>query len=302
MADGWTKAWDSQFERLATELDVWPPTLVEMHVSRLLDPDNPNPRPSNRELAAMWGCGETSVRRRMAKAEAAHPAAQKRRSDRRSDRRTSNEVESGQSDSSGAPTGAPAGAEAAHSAALPYLEEKIGEEETGDESPQAPPWARARRMRKSDGEPMEIALAVKATAEVIVQRELDLPRMKSHAIAILNLWRHDGKRPLAAFLRDLRLVAEAAHECPEPIFARDLRAEGWTGGTPRQHSPASVCRHERWEDRLHAAQRWHDAGRPATQLPRSGQRPPAMPRQVPGGWIINGKHYTDQEAPDGIPF
>ena len=71
------------------------------------------------------------------------------------------------------------------------------------------------------------------------------------------------------------LLAEAARQCPAPIFARDLRAEDWPTGKDRSRIVAAVCRltpsssssGATWLERLEVAEAWRLAGRPLTGWP-----------------------------------
>ena len=128
--------------------------------------------------------------------------------------------------------------------------------------------------------------------ETITGRPVQDPHRvsKTHIQAINGLWRHDGRRPFAEFAGDLLLVAQAAHDCPWKLFARDIRAEGWPEGTDRQRSVPTVCRQGRWDERLEAAQRWAAAGYPTHLETANGTR---------GDWSSVGQGY---DADDVIDF
>lgn len=79
---------------------------------------------------------------------------------------------------------------------------------------------------------------------------------------VLALWRALERPPLTGFVEDVKLVASAAHSCPHGLFARDIRAEGWPEGTPRQRDPATICVQKRWDARLQAARDWVEDGKP----------------------------------------
>ena len=85
---------------------------------------------------------------------------------------------------------------------------------------------------------------------------------------------------LAEWLTDARLVAEAAHRCPHPLFARDVRAEGWVGGVDRSRSVQTLTASTRWADRVAVALQWAEAGKPATDWPA----PIAVNGHAPRGW------------------
>lgn len=119
---------------------------------------------------------------------------------------------------------------------------------------------------------------------------------------VLRLWRADGKRDPAEFAHDVVSVARAARWCPHPMFAREIRAEGWQGGTNRMRLVANICRQRppedsagaSWSERLDEARTWEAAGCPLTMgqapsgwqgpgpparaspLPRSGPRPTVL--------------------------
>ena len=59
-----------------------------------------------------------------------------------------------------------------------------------------------------------------------------------------------------ATVDELVLVAEAMHRCPAPLFARDVRAEGWPEGSDRRKQLGTLLCQRRWDDRLSAAQEW----------------------------------------------
>lgn len=91
--------------------------------------------------------------------------------------------------------------------------------------------------------------------------------------AVLGLWKAVGYPDLESFGRDLKLVAEAARDCPDRVFARDIRAEGWPDGTDRHRDLGTICRQDRWDVRLVTARAWDAAGRPTTVAP--SRAPPA---------------------------
>lgn len=61
-----------------------------------------------------------------------------------------------------------------------------------------------------------------------------------------------------ATVDEVVLVAKAFHECSHPYFARDVRAEGWEGGTDRRKSLTTLLVQSRWDDRLEAAKEWSE--------------------------------------------
>ena len=118
-----------------------------------------------------------------------------------------------------------------------------------------------------------VAEMVLRSLEAIRQRPVSPERCGTDAKPVLGLWRALGKPDPAEFAAELALVAEAARECPAPLFARSLRAEGWAEGTDRSRSVATLCRREPWGDRLEAARAWR--GQPTTVAVPEPDAPPS---------------------------
>jgi hypothetical protein len=78
--------------------------------------------------------------------------------------------------------------------------------------------------------------------------------------AILGLWRYLGFPELNLFESDAKIVAIAAHKCPDKRFSRDIRAEGWADGINREKVPSTVLRQDRFEMRLEIAKEWKENG------------------------------------------
>lgn len=95
---------------------------------------------------------------------------------------------------------------------------------------------------------------------------------------VLGLWKALGRPAPSTFGADARLVARWAQDAPDRLAARDIRAEGWAEGTDRSRSLATLCRRDKWGDRLAAAQAWDARGRPHRSEVATG--PPA--RAAPG--------------------
>ena len=55
---------------------------------------------------------------------------------------------------------------------------------------------------------------------------------------------------------DLVGLVRAANLSDHPLFARDIRAEGWDNGTDRSGSLATIFRHDKLAMRIQAAQEW----------------------------------------------
>lgn len=73
-----------------------------------------------------------------------------------------------------------------------------------------------------------------------------------------------------ATVEELVLVAEAFHRCPAPLFAHDVRAEGWPEGSDRRKQLGTLLCQRRWDDRLSAAQEWRAKPvRPVREMPAS---------------------------------
>lgn len=72
----------------------------------------------------------------------------------------------------------------------------------------------------------------------------------------------------AGLLSDVALVAEAARECPDPLFADEIRADGWKGKRDWSRRPGTVLDPSRWFERLAAARAWDAVGRPGKGVPK----------------------------------
>lgn len=117
-----------------------------------------------------------------------------------------------------------------------------------------------------------------AVAEVTkaVTGHADPSRIVAPGKALTSLLAFLEWPPLATWLPDALLVADAMHHCPDKVFARNIRAEGWADGVNRSRSVGTLAVHERWGDRLEAAQRWKRVA--GSQDPPPG---PAQPRRGP---------------------
>lgn len=115
--------------------------------------------------------------------------------------------------------------------------------------------------------------------EAIRQRPVNPSRIGTDSKTILGLWVAEGKPDPAEFGADLVLVIAWARESPDPLAARDIRAEGWVGGTDRHRDLATICRRDRWGARLDAARRWDERGRrPADRSAPPRASPPPSNR------------------------
>lgn len=152
---------------------------------------------------------------------------------------------------------------------------------TTREDDPAPKWARERWAKPPPGVSRLDVVALVVRCKTAVDGTPPNPeRCKTDARPILSLWEADGHRPPEDFAADFEAVAEAARDCPEPLFARDIRAEGWAGGVDRRGDIATICRHERWSIRVKTARAWVDAGRPTGSNSHTAAPPPVQ-RQAP---------------------
>lgn len=127
--------------------------------------------------------------------------------------------------------------------------------------PATAPWAVKARRPKGVA-PRDLEAVVVRCLREMRQAATDPRRCTTAADAVVSLWRALGNPEIHAFGDELVLVARAAQMATDKIFARDIRAEGWPGGTDRTFHVGTLCRHERWDDRLRAAQAWaHASGR-----------------------------------------
>lgn len=140
-----------------------------------------------------------------------------------------------------------------------------------------PAWA--RNVRLPDGVARsDIVDVVVAAKDAAIGVPGNPERAGTASKAVLALWRAIGCPMLPAFRDELLLVIEAAKDCPDPLFARDIRAEGWVGGSDRHRDLGTLCRHDRWDVRLDAARRWDAAGRLTTATGGGARASPAPQR------------------------
>jgi hypothetical protein len=78
------------------------------------------------------------------------------------------------------------------------------------------------------------------------------PEAKTDSASVLALWRALGMPDPVQFEADAARVAWGFHNSTHPIYARNVRAEGWKGGIDRSRSVATFCVQEHWEERLSA--------------------------------------------------
>lgn len=127
-------------------------------------------------------------------------------------------------------------------------------------------------------------------------------RCGTDAATILNLWTKLGAPPPEEMAADLAAVAEWAQCSPDPLAARNIRAEGWDAGTNRCRHVKTLCVQEAWGDRLDAAHRWIEKGRPLTLKREEPIKPVAEPGsdQQPFEDFMAYNYRIDREIKRGI--
>jgi hypothetical protein len=95
--------------------------------------------------------------------------------------------------------------------------------------------------------------------EAITLRKTNPKRCATAAKSVVGLWSALERPDILEFAEDLCLVAKAAHECSHQLFARDIRGEGWQDGSDRSRSVDTICRRNKFFDRLNAAKDWSGA-------------------------------------------
>lgn len=136
--------------------------------------------------------------------------------------------------------------------------EERREDTQGADAQSVPVWARGVKGAK----PAQVVEGVAAIVSAI--RRTPTKPAKTTAAPVLSLWRAlDETQTWDAFVRDALLVADAVHDSPDRLFARDVRAEDWEKGTDRRRDVSTVCTQARWQVRLDTARAWDAAGRPA---------------------------------------
>lgn len=119
-------------------------------------------------------------------------------------------------------------------------------------------------MTWAKGLPAGMTEAVLLAIAEVRQRPVNPERTGTDAKTILGLWRATGKPDAAAFGADLTTVIRWARESSDKLAARDIRAEGWEGGTDRHRDLSTLCRQDKWSARVEAARAWSAA--PAVAL------------------------------------
>jgi hypothetical protein len=119
-----------------------------------------------------------------------------------------------------------------------------------------PEWLAKTKVPK-EVERRILGRAIVLVIEAVTGRKPELARCKTEAQPILSLWRALGHPPLGEFLQDAKKIARAARECGDPLFARDVRAEGWEGGVDRSRSVSTLMVQKKWAERLDIAKAWY---------------------------------------------
>lgn len=114
-------------------------------------------------------------------------------------------------------------------------------------------------MTWGKGLPPGMVEAVLLCIAEVKQRPVNPDRTGTDAKTILALWRALGKPDPAGFGADLRAVIRWARESADKLAARDIRAEGWEGGTDRHADLSTICRQDKWSARVDAARAWSAA-------------------------------------------
>lgn len=139
----------------------------------------------------------------------------------------------------------------------------------------------------------EALAAVARCVSAIRPREVEADRLvESAARPVLRLWRELLVEGEAEQLDDLvavvEVLADACRHCPDPLFARDVRGEGWENARDRSQNVAAVCRLSppptsqgaTWQERLAAARDWNRRGRPGRVLEH-----PSRSSNTGGGYL-----------------
>jgi hypothetical protein len=103
---------------------------------------------------------------------------------------------------------------------------------------------------------------VARVAEAVLGRPFIPKCGKTVGKEVLALWTSLGKPAPGDLASEMELIAEAAKDCPYPLFANDVRWEGRSDGVDRSRSVATLCVQRRFDERLAEAKRWTEAGKP----------------------------------------
>jgi hypothetical protein len=143
--------------------------------------------------------------------------------------------------------------------------------------PVLPEWMIKAKLPKGTDRHRVLSMVVDSIGEITGQRP-NATRSKGNGSEILKLWRGLGCPPTEEFKADLAVVAHAARECPEELFARDIRAEGWKDGTNRSLSVSTLCVLRKFEERLLVATKWAGDLLDDEPVDDTDDAPSALPR------------------------
>ena len=102
---------------------------------------------------------------------------------------------------------------------------------------------------------------------------------------LYRLLRQRGWPPLALWLEQVKLVSRAARECPDPLFANNIRGDDWPSKSDSSRSIREIAKLGKWLEWLDAAQRWADGPQP-----NAG---PAAPASATAAELVQGADYRD---------
>lgn len=118
-----------------------------------------------------------------------------------------------------------------------------------------PGWA--SKLRPPSGvSRRSVAETFVACVSAVKGRAVDPARCGTDAAQVDKLWRALGCPPVDVFAAEFSAVAEAAHRCPDRLFAHDIRGEGWAGAPDRSHDVTTIAVQARWSSRVDVATRW----------------------------------------------
>ncbi len=139
-----------------------------------------------------------------------------------------------------------------------------------------PKWARGHKGTPA----ISVQSAVVRALTAIRGRPVDPGRCETDAKAVVGLWKANQHPPIDAFASEVELVAEWALLAPDAENdIRGLRPNGERWGPDRSRAVATICRHERWGDRIEAARRWKENPKAPSATGKRAHDPPA--RQEP---------------------
>ena len=164
--------------------------------------------------------------------------------------------------------------------------------------PSTPAWASGERLPTGVTRSALVA-AVVACIAAVKAKPVNPDRCGTDAAQVLALWRKLERPPLDEFVADFTTVAKAAHHCPDPLFARDIRAVGWQGAKNREFDVTTIAVQARWSTRLDTAQQWQAKQRPAerkaTQAVQVERQSIETSPELVGAWrgMIAALDYSD---------